>query len=183
MTREEFNCRLSAYEQELARQDAKASTGSMGKLADVILRDYILKRGINRASDIRCRVVEKVDVTRRDLGRIEIKTGSGAVAYGCGLTSDDILEENILPSVDYVAWAPFTKLLTKDNLPSMTWLFTRGEFIAALEAIGKNGLQSSVKVSKHGAQLNIQTITPRMEDRLWAILANMPTVEEMFGKG
>ena len=62
----------------------------------------------------------------------------------------------------------------------MTWVFTRDEFINTLETIGKNGLQSSLKVSKQGGQINIQTITPKMEDRLWEILENMPTVEEFF---
>ena len=182
MKRQEYLKALARYEEELARQDAKRSTGSTGKLADVILRDYILVHGIEREAAVRCRRLGKADVTRKACGKVEIKTGSGAVAYGSCLTKEDIVEENILPGVSLVCWAPFTAFLTKDNMVSMTWVFTREEFIETLEAIGKNGLQSAVKVSKGGAQLNIQTITPRMEDRLWDVLENQPTVEEYFGR-
>lgn len=180
MKRAEYLKALEAYKTELRLQDAKGSTGSKGKLADVVLRDYILVHGIEREADVRCRRLGKADVTRKGLGKIEIKTGSGAVAYGAELSKEDIIEENILPDASLVCWAPFTGFLTVENMISMTWVFTREEFIQTLEAIGKNGLQSSVKVSKGGAQLNIQTITPRMEDRLWDILDTMPTVEEYF---
>lgn len=181
MTKKEFLKKLAVYEEELARQDAKKSTGSIGKLADEVIRRCILAKGIHANCAVGCRKLNQADVTRKGYGVIEIKTGSGAVAYGCGLTKDDIREENILPHCNYVAWAPFTTCLTKSNLPAMTWLFTREQFIETLEAIGKKGLQSSVKVSKGGAQLNIQTITPRMEDRLWEVLEGMPTIQEVFG--
>ena len=182
MKREEYLNKLAAYREELARQDIKGSTGSIGKLADEVIRRTILAKGMNADCKVGCRKAGTNDVVRTGFGRIEIKTGSGAVAYGYGLTKEDITEENILPNCDYVAWAPFTAFLTIENMASMTWLFTRDEFIETLEAIGKNGLQSSVKVSKQGGQLNIQTITPRMEDRLWDILEGMETVEQVFGR-
>ncbi len=182
MKRIEYLEKLASYEQELARQDSKHSTGSTGKLMDVVVRDYILVRGITRANDVRCRKLGSNDVSRKGIGAIEIKTGSGAVAYGEGFTADDCTAENVLPGVALVCWAPFSKFLSKDNFQSMMWVFTREEFIEALESIGKKGLKSSLKVSKGGAQLNIQTITPRMEDRLWEILEHMPTLEEYFQK-
>lgn len=183
MKKADYLAKLALYEQELARQDGKGSTGSVGKLADEIIRRAILAKGQNADCRVGCRKVEQVDVTRAGYGTFEIKTGSGAVMYGSGLTKEDIREENIVAGVDYVAWAPFTKFLTKENMTTMTWVFTRQEFIDTLTAIGKNGLASSVKVSKGGAQLNIQTITPRMEDRLWDVLDTKPTVAELFGRG
>lgn len=183
MKKAEYLEKLAIYEAELRRQDAKGSTGSVGKLADEVLRRAILAEGQNADCRVGCRKLGQVDVRRKGYGVIEIKTGSGAVAYGCGLTKEDITEENILPDCDYVCWAPFTAFLTKENMASMTWVFTRAQFIETLEAIGKKGLQSSVKVSKGGAQLNIQTITPRMEDRLWDILEGLTTVAEEFGRG
>lgn len=183
MTKLEYMRKLADYEAELRRQDAKGSTGSVGKLADEIIRRVILVKGVHADCKVGCRKLGVSDVTRKGYGVIEIKTGSGAVAYGCGLTKDDITADVILPNCDYVCWAPFTKFLTKENMASMTWVFTREQFIATLEVIGKKGLQSSVKVSKGGAQLNIQTITPRMEDRLWDILEGLKTVAEEFGRG
>lgn len=180
MKRTEYLKALEAYRAELARQDALRSTGSIGKLAEVLLRDLLLKKGISSLQDVKARKAGKADVRTRRLGNVEIKTGSGAVAYGQGFTSEDLVEENVLPQADLVLWAPFSRFLTEDNLTSMTWVFTREEFIETLEAIGKNGLRSSLKVSKQGGQINIQTITPRMEDRLWDVLETMPTVEDML---
>lgn len=182
MKRTEYLAKLANYEEVLAAQTAKGSTGSTGKLADEVIRRVILAKGMNADCKVGCRKAGTNDVIRTGFGRIEIKTGSGAVAYGEAFTKEDIIEENILPDCDYVAWAPFSKFLTKENMASMTWLFTRAEFIETLEAIGKNGLQSSVKVSKGGAQLNIQTITIKMEERLWDILETMETIEEIFGR-
>lgn len=180
MKRVEFEQAIAAYMEELARQDTLRSTGSTGKLMDVIVRDYILARGIARLREVRCRKggAGSVDVTRRRLGTFEIKTGSGAVAYGNGLTKADMIAENICPNADYVVWAPFSKFINRGNFEDMFWVFTREDFIDCLEAIGKKGLQSSLHITKGGCQINIQTITPRMEDRLWDILDNIQTLRD-----
>lgn len=180
MKRSDFESALRQYEAELARQDAKRSTGSMGKYMDVLVRDFILKQGICRLNDVRCRKGGAVDVGRRGLGKFEVKTGSGAVAYGYGFTKEDLTAEVILPDADFVVWAPFPQFLNRQNFPTMFWVFTREAFIDALEAIGKKGLQSSLKISKGGAQVNIQTITPRMEDRLWEVLEATDTLESFM---
>lgn len=180
MKRETYEKALEMYKEELARQDAKNSTGSRGKLAEVLLRNYILKKGIKSVADVRARKQEKADVTRKAFGTIEIKTGCGAVAYGYGFTTEDLIEENVCAGADLICWTPFNGYWTEETIYSMTWVFTRDQFINTLEAIGKNGLRSSLKVSKNGGQINIQTITPRMEDRLWDVLETIPTVEEFF---
>lgn len=187
MKRSDYYKALEAYKMVLAKQDiakegkSRGSTGSTGKLLDVLVRDYILVKGIQSVSDVKCRKLGKVDVLRKSIGKVEIKSGSGAVAYGENLTKDDCIEENVLPGVDLVTWTPFTgDYIDEGNFFYMTWVFTREQFIDTLKAIGKHGLASSLKVSKQGRQINIQTITPRMEDRLWDILENIPTLEEYF---
>lgn len=196
------------YLKELCRQNGLRSTGSVGKSADGILRNFVLKNGISRASQIICRMRDKADVTRKALGKFEIKTGCGEIAKGNGLTLDDATPENILPKVDFIAWMPFTlryKIAlnaaiidavnnadyeTMKNHFSVlttiasreTYVFTHDEFVTCLETIGKNGLRSSVKVAKNGTRLNIQTITPRMEERLFDYLENIPTVADFIPK-
>lgn len=178
MKRSDFETALALYMEELARQDAKGSTGSIGKMLDVLVRDFILKQGICRLKDVRCRRGGAIDATRRDFGKFETKTGSGAVCYGFGLTKDDLVAENICAGVDFVVWAPFTTYINRGNFTTMCWVFTREDFIDTLEAIGKNGLKSSTHITKHGGQINIQTISPKMEDKLWDILEDLQTLQE-----
>lgn len=178
MKRAEFEAALARYEEELRRQDAKRSTGSTGKLYDVLVRDYILKQGICRLSDVRCRKGGKVDAGRRGIGNFEVKTGSGPVCYGHGFTTADLVAENVCAGADYVVWAPFPRFLSRNNFPGMFWVFTREDFLATLEAIGKKGIRSSIHVTYHGAQINIQTISTAMEERLWEELENFQTLEE-----
>lgn len=178
MKRTEFEQALANYLEALKAQTEKRSTGSTGKYMDVLVRDFILKRGICRLTDVRCRKGGAVDAGRKGIGRFEIKTGSGAVAYGYGLTKEDLCADMVCADADFVVWAPFPRFLNRNNFTSMFWVFTREDFIATLEAIGKKGLQSSLHITKNGAQVNIQTITPRMEDRLWDILDNTPTLED-----
>lgn len=196
------------YLKELFRQNGLRSTGSVGKSADGIIRNFVLKNGISRASQIICRMRDKADVTRKSVGKFEIKTGCGEIAKGNGLTLDDATPENILPKIDFVAWMPFTlrykialnaamidainnadyetmknHFFTVTKIASReTYVFTHDEFIDCLQSIGKNGLRSSVKVAKNGTRLNIQTITPKMEERLFDYLENIPTLANFIPK-
>lgn len=178
MKRSEFEAALALYAEELNRQDTLRSTGSTGKYMDVLVRDYILKQGICRLRDVRCRKGGAVDVGRRGVGKFEVKTGSGAVAYGFGLTKADLRPEVVCPDADFVVWAPFPRYLSRDNFTTMFWVFSREDFIACLEAIGKKGLQSSLHITKGGGQVNIQTISAAMEERLWEVLENTDTLED-----
>ncbi len=199
---------FTEYLKELARQDVLKSTGSVGKSADSILRNFVLKNGYSRIADIICRKRDKADATRRGLGKFEFKTGSGEIAKGDGLTLDDATPENILPKVDFVVWMPFPlryktalnaamidaiqgadfetmekhfSILT--NIASHeTYAFYREQFIDCLETIGKNGLRSSVKVAKNGKRLNIQTISCGLERRLFEYLEDVPTIEQFLPK-
>lgn len=187
MTHEEYKKTLDQYRQELVNQDSKRSTGSIGKISEVMFRNDIMSAGITRKNDVRARGCKRCDARKGNTIRIEIKTGCGSVAYandGEIFTTEDLTEEVILPKCTYVIWAPFVNQifdvshLTFKALSENAWVFTREEFINTLNAIGKNGLKSSLHITKKGHQINIQTITPKMEDRLWAILENTQTYKD-----
>ena len=182
MKKAEYLEMLENYKQHLDAQDKKGSTGSIGKLYEEIVRRVLVPKHENADLKVGARSNKYVDATVHGI-RYEIKTGSGAVRYavdmyGEAFTADDCTAENILPDADMVAWAPFPKFINEQNYKDMFWMFTRDQFVACLETIGKNGLKSSLKLSKGGYQINIQTITPRMEDRLWDILDTMPTLKD-----
>lgn len=182
MKKAEYLKMLEDYKKHLAMQDAKGSTGSTGKLYEEIVRRKLHPKHENADLKVGARSNEYVDATVQGI-HYEIKTGSGAVRYavdmyGAAFTAEDCTAENVLPGADMVAWAPFPKFMNEQNYAEMFWMFTREQFIACLESIGKKGLKSSLKLSKGGYQINIQTITPRMEDRLWDVLENIPTLEE-----
>lgn len=187
MKREEYEVALQEYRKELTNQDSKRSTGSVGKISEVMLRNDIMVNGISSKDDIRARGSKRNDARKGNSIVIEIKTGCGSVAYtndGDIFTTEDMVEEKVLPKCHYVVWAPFinqitdVKHLTLAILQRNAWVFTREEFISTLIRIGKNGLKSSLHITKNGRQINIQTITPKMEDRLWDILETIPTYNE-----
>lgn len=199
---------FTTYLKELYRQNGLRSTGSVGKSADGIIRNFVLKNGISKVTQIICRMRDKTDVTRKGVGKFEIKTGCGEIAKGHGLTLDDATPENILSKIDFIAWMPFTlrykialnaamlDAVNDADYETMknhffavtkiasreTYVFTHDEFINCLETIGKNGLRSSVKVAKNGTRLNIQTITPRMEERLFDYIENIPCIADFIPK-
>lgn len=179
------------------RAEAKeGSTGVFGKFSEALR--IILN--VKPTDVLRCRAANRWDIR---MGRdviVEVKTGSGAVAYSEDfdrlITPEDRVPENILPGVKLVIWAPFQIAVTVEDILSIntvedlltvfdkllknSWLFTRDEFISTLTAIGKNGLNSSLKISKGGRQINIQTISHGLEARLWDILDTMPTADALL---
>ena len=182
MKKSDYLKMLESYKAHLAMQDSKGSTGSTGKLYEEIVRRKLHPKHENADLKVGARSRKFTDATIQGI-RYEIKTGSGAVRYavdmyGEAFTADDCTAENVLPDADMVAWAPFPKFMNEQNYTDMFWIFTREQFITCLEAIGKHGLKSSLKLSKGGYQINIQTITPRMEERLWDILDTMPTLKD-----
>lgn len=185
-----FTMRLPMLRAELE----KRSTGVIGKFAEG-LRIILNERPTDT---LRCRAANRADIR---LGRnlpIEVKTGSGSVGYGedmpLGLfTKADMIAENILPGSREVIWMPFPVMtpleivtlpdaeavqLMLETLLKNAWCFTRQEFIDLLETMGKNGLASALHITKHGYQLNIQTISPKMEERFWAMMDGKPTAYE-----
>ena len=182
----------------LKREAEKGSTAIVGKFAECMR--VVLNA---RPTDIlRCRAANRVDMRIGRNDTYEIKTGSGAVAYAeskaCGyFTAEDRIPENILPGVKYVIWFPFSGtcitaaeilaiktvedfLRVMEKMLRNSWVFTRDEFIECLQYIGKHGLASSLKLSKNGTQINIQTISHKLEDRLWEVLEHTPTADTLL---
>lgn len=187
MTKNEIRNAILAYRLAMLANDC--DFGRFGKILEVETRDYILKRGIRSMKDVKARNLNQNDAKARGL-KWEIKSGSGAVNYaeldGFGnpikpFTKESLTAENVLPDADMVIWFPFPKEAIASTTPfKCGFVFTRDEFIKTLDSIGKKGLRSSIKVSKHGAQINIQTISNAIENRLFDILEEMPTVEDYF---
>lgn len=176
-----------AFFARLGAEDCKGSTGSIGKLMDYCVRDYLLSKGVKNANDIRCRHQDKADAVIYAHGKkltFEIKTACGAVMYGKGLTKSDIIAENIYPKVSYIVYAAEVTYLNRDNFSGMMLVFTRDQFVQMLEETGKKGLQSSLKVGKSGGQIEIQPwATKACAARLgkfydWVDDHGIPTLEE-----
>ena len=187
MKKNEIRNAILAYRSAMLSNDC--DFGRFAKVLEVETREYILKRGIRSMKDVKARGLNQIDARARGL-KWEIKSGSGALNYaeldGFGnpinpFTKESLTAENVLPDADMVIWFPFPKEAIASTTPfKCGFVFTRDEFIKTLESIGKNGLRSSIKVSKHGAQINIQTISNAIENRLFDILEEMPTVENYF---
>ena len=174
----------------------KRSTGVIGKFAEG-LRIILNERPTDT---LRCRAANRADIR---IGRnlpIEVKTSCGAVCYAEDLqfglfTKADMVAENVFPGCREIIWMPFPVMtpheivdlpdeeavqLMLEKVLKNAWCFTRLEFIGLLEAMGKNGLTSSLHITKHGYQLNIQTITPKMEERFWNLVEGKPTAYEVL---
>ena len=115
MKRKEYEVALQEYRKELTNQDSKRSTGSVGKISEVMLRNDIMVNGISSKDDIRARGSKRNDARKGNSIVIEIKTGCGSVAYtndGDIFTTEDMVEEKVLPKCHYVVWAPFINQIT-----------------------------------------------------------------------
>lgn len=180
----------------LKAEAVKGSTGVFGKFTEALR----IVLNAKPTDVLKCRAANRWDIR---IGRnviVEVKTGSGAVAYSedfdRAITPEDRIPENILPGAKLIIWAPFQIAVTVEDILSIqtvddllrvfdkllknSWLFTREQFVETLTTIGKNGLQSSLKVSKGGKQLNIQTISHGLEARLLDILNDMPTANTLL---
>lgn len=180
-----FLYRLPMLRMELG----KKSTGVVGKFFDGVRA--VLNVRPDQYASLKCHCANKADMRLRYL-TYEVKVGSGAVNYAedrLPFTTEDFCEENIVPHAREVLWCPLPPVVPQEivNLPDPqavqamlelllknAWVLTREDFVDCLETIGKNGLASSLHVTKNGGQLNIQTITPKMEARLWDYLEGRP---------
>ena len=144
----DFHARLKA---ELA----KGSTGVNGKFADYHGRDFLLKNGVQRASDVRCREAGKHDWVIRINGKYywgETKTAAG----GWKVAQPGIRAEDIYPGASYILYAAEVDNLTEGNVPDMMFIFTREQFIEMLAATGRKGLESSLKYNAKRGTVEIQ---------------------------
>ena len=186
MKNAKMNEYLSNYKNALAMQDKKHSTGSAGKLLDVLIRDYLMAEGIKNGADVKCRKSEKHAFTlviNKKVYNGEVKTGGGAILYGDKATVENVQSYNFYRDVQLIAYAIDGKILTEKNFMRITVLFTREQFINMLEYTGKNGINSSVTIKttcKGVKQAQIQTWSSARENKFFDFIENnnIPTVEQ-----
>lgn len=173
----------------LSVETMKGSTGSTGKMLDYLCRDFIMAHGVGSADDVRCRHQDKADATIYINGKrcnFEIKSACGAVIYGRNLSKADILPDNIYPTTAYIIYTAEVDFIRRDNFAELMLVFTREQFIDLLTDTGKHGLESSLKVGKHGGQIEIQPwATKACSARLnkfydWVDANEIPTLEQFM---
>lgn len=187
-----FTSRLPMLRRELE----KGSTGVVGKFMEG-LRTILNEKPTDA---IRCRAANRPDIR---IGRnlpIEVKSGCGSLAYAEDtelgyFTKEDLTDRYVIRGSREIVWMPFPITTPQEivNLPDAeavqallelilknSWCFTRDEFIQLLENMGKNGLASSLHITKHGGQINIQTISPKMESKFWDMVEGRPTAYEVL---
>lgn len=186
MKNAKMNQFMTNYKNVLAMQDEKHSTGSAGKMLDVLIRDYLMKQGIKNGADVKCRKSEKHDFTliiNKKVYNGETKSGGGAILYGDKATVENVQTYNFYKDVQLIAYTLSGKILTEQNFMKITVLFTREQFIEMLEYTGKNGINSSVTIKttcKGVKQAQIQTWSAARENKFFDFieLNNIPTVEQ-----
>ena len=186
MKNAKMNKYMLNYKNALAMQDEKNSTGSAGKMLDVLVRDYLMKKGIENGADVKCRKSEKHDFTliiNKKVYNGETKSGGGAILYGDKATVENVQTYNFYKDVQLIAYTLSGKILTEQNFMKITVLFTRQQFIDMLEYTGKNGIVSSVTIKttcKGVKQAQIQTWSAARENKFFDFIEknNIPTLEQ-----
>ena len=192
MTKAEKIAAIAAFVTALQAQDAKGSTASHAKQADFTVRDYLMKKGVGKTDDVRCRAQSKHDweLTVRKTRIVgETKVGCGALRYGSTAEEVAIDPDAIYPDVHFIAYCvDGVKLRAHpERMANLFRVFTREQFIEMLTATGRKGLQSSLRIhqTKSGTwQLEIQPWqTKQTAARLgkyedWVDANGVPTLEE-----
>ena len=190
-TTKAFNEGIVELEKRLENEDKKRSTGSFGKRAEPYARNYLMKNGIRKSSDVRARGGEKPDckVKTKDGQTIivEVKTGSGCLCYAADIGRDFIESDRenadiLLMKKDYIAYNPFTQFCNENNFYKYFYVFSRAEFInLLLYMFPRNGLRSALHITKHGKQLDIQYLSAAPERRFYEYIEQYkPLTLEQF---
>ena len=138
---------------------------------------------LHSTNDVHARAIGKSDGKCVELGDYDVKVNSGAVCYGNGLTKADCIADNVFSNFDSIVFYPDLHV-SRDVSPliifRMGFVFSRGQFIAMLEYAGKKGLQSMLKISKNGGQINLQNINPVPFGKMLDFIEqnNIPSVYE-----
>ncbi len=81
MTKAEKIQAIREFNNRIREEQGKGSTGAKGKWCDFYARNYLMKKGVEQETDVRCRAADKTDFTLRYDGlthRGESKTGAGS---------------------------------------------------------------------------------------------------------
>lgn len=178
------NCmtKWAEYKTIVATMRAHGDKGTVGKLLDVLVRDYVLADGIKNTADVRCRKAGQIDWSIRVNGKMfhgETKTNSGEVVKGFDLTEADATIETVMEGADFIAYSPEANFANEGNFEKLMLVFTHEQFFEMLTAVRKGG-KPFVKAAKGGTRLNIQTWTACPLGRFYdfAEQNDIPTLED-----
>lgn len=164
MTKAEQIQAIKAFNQRIREEQAKGSTGAMGKWCEVHARAYLMAKGLSSEADARCRAVGKTDFILYYDGRYhkgESKTGAGSWKFD----KAEWTEDDIYPDIELFVIAAETEFLTEENYIDQMWVCTREQYFAMHRYTGKNGLKSSLTYdAKHGL-MKIQPYVTRVNDK------------------
>lgn len=193
------SCQRKACEEYVAvripmlRNEAeKKSTAIIGKFSEALR----IVLNVRPVQVLRCRAANRADIRIGRNCAIEVKTGSGAVGYsenlGREFVPSDRTAKNIFPNGHFIMWLAFPnecitvqEILSINSVDKLLEAFekllenmrvlTRDEFIEVLEKSGKKGLDSALKLSKNGYQLNVQTLGGQFGRKVADQLQNFPS--------
>lgn len=161
-------------------KEEKNDKGAMGKIADVLGREYVTKR--LRCGDVKARSEKKPDCTFK--GRdgkmhvIDFKTGCSALAYEYDDETIDIAR--LLAGVEFIAYNP--EYCESMQVQDQFFIMRRDEFLDMLISYNERKPMTWLKLNKAYRQVNIQEFrtSKRKYDYLLDALYECPTLEQFI---
>ena len=163
-------------------KEGKKDKGAMGKIGEVLGREYVTKR--LRSNDIKARSASKSDCTFKGkdgkMHTIEFKTGCGALAYEYDDETIDV--ERLLVGVEYFAYNP--EYCDNMEVEKQFFVTTRDEFIDLLMSYNEKKPMTWFKLNKAYRQVNIQEFNTsnKKYDYLTNALYDLPTLEQFIAE-
>lgn len=158
----------------------KNDTGADGKIADVLGREYVVKRLYS--NDVKARKASRKDCTFKGkdgkMHNIEFKTGCGALAYEY---DDEFIDvDRLLLNVEYFAYNP--EYCDNMKVQEQFFIMTRDEFIDLLMSYNEKKPMTWFKLNKTYRQVNIQEFknSNKKYDYLLNALYECPTLEQFI---
>ncbi len=179
---ERINKMVEYEEIYISRIEKGKDKGAKGKLFEVMCRDFLNKRMLEK--DFRCRSMGKADAMKKIDGqmiRFEMKSGCGVLCEDLNIEAPT--EPQLLSKADIIIYVKeFDELKPAEEQGKV---FTRQEFLDALASYNDKGLDTWIKTQKKGEvyKVNIQEFktSKKKTAHLEAILKNAPTLAQWLG--
>ena len=165
-----------------SNKEKKNDKGAMGKIADVLGREYVTKR--LRSNDVKARSASKADCTFKGkdgkMHSIEFKTGNGALAYEYDDGFIDV--DRLLAGVEYFAYNP--EYCDNMQVQDQFFVMKRDEFIGLLMSYNEKKPMTWFKLNKTYRQVNIQEFknSDKKYNYLLDALYDWPTLEQFIAE-
>lgn len=194
-----FSELYTAYEQKVLNGDKNPDVGIIGKLFEVVIREYIQPYSVRNNGKISSPFKYYGDMLYKNDNGTYSKT---EIKYSCGelarinndiqfLTeiTDETLSDYVLPNANTVIYAPEIDLTIP--LEQQAYVFTRDEFISMLSNYNGSGRLLRIKQSSDGNNVisfqSFYSITrPKSSKKIYQYLIDtcicQSTVEEFFNK-